>query len=127
MSAVSVVAECLEGRLWEHGDMANAALKRKCDAMLESLEGSIGNLCSWTHPVGGLCMCLRLPESIKLERFAPIYEQQGVAYAPGSNFDVHGTDIPNIRFFSGFPTEDMIRVSIPVRAEWIQAARSGAA
>jgi len=125
--AASVVAEYLEGRLWEHCDMANAALKRKRDAMLASLESSMGNLCSWTRPVGGLFMWLSLPEDINLERLAQICEQRGVAYAPGSNFYVHGTDIPNIRLAFGFPTEDKIREGVPVLAECIQAARSEAA
>jgi 2-aminoadipate transaminase len=58
-----------EDGLWPHVERANAALKIKRDAMLSSLEESLGNLCTWSHPVGGLFIWITLPEEIDLDRF----------------------------------------------------------
>ena len=52
--AVAITAEYLEGRLWEHCEMANHGLKAKRDAMLAALETELGNTCSWSRPPGGL-------------------------------------------------------------------------
>ena len=69
---------------------------------------------------------MNLPDDIDLVKLAEVCEERGVTYAPGSNFYVHGTDIPNIRLAFGFPSEQEIRAGIPVLAQCIRDARTGA-
>ena len=61
--AAAITAEYLDGRLWEHCEMANRGLKAKRDAMLAALESELGNTCSWSRPPGGLFIWVRLPVS----------------------------------------------------------------
>ena len=64
--AAAITAEYLEGRLWEHCEMANEALKAKRDAMLAALDAELGNTCSWSRPRAGSssgCACRTTPTS----------------------------------------------------------------
>ncbi len=124
--AAAIVTEFLgDGRMWPHIDMANAALKRKRDAMFEALEATLGNVCTWSQPVGGLFIWVKLPDSIDLERLAQLAAERDVAYAPGRNFQIHNEDVKYVRLAFGFPSEQLIREGIPVLASCIRDASTG--
>lgn len=121
--AAAITNEYLEGRLWEHCERNNAALKLKRDAMFEALESSLGNVCTWSHPVGGLFLWLRLPDDVDRKRLAVLAEERGVKYALGSAFHCENADEPYIRLAFGYPPETDIRAGIPVLASCILDAR----
>ncbi|MEM7254219.1 MAG: PLP-dependent aminotransferase family protein [Pseudomonadota bacterium] len=120
--AAAITTEYLSTGLWEHVERANVALKAKRDAMLEALESGVGNTCSWSHPVGGLFIWVRLPDTIDMAKFERLCEERGVTYAPGASFYVESTPIPYIRLAYGFPSEDEIRQGIPVLGQCIRDA-----
>ena len=100
--AAAITAEYLEGRLWEHCEMANDALKAKRDAMLAALDAELGNTCSWSRPPGGLFIWVRLPDDIDLGRLETLAAEHEVGYQPGSDFHVDGKVGPYIRLAFGF-------------------------
>ena len=121
--AASVLAEFFRGRLWEHCERTNAALKEKRDAVFAGLQESAGDICSWSRPVGGLFIWVRLPDDIDLDRLQELAGERGVRFARGSGFHVRGEDVPNIRLAFGHPPLDSIREGIPLLGECIRAAR----
>lgn len=121
--AAAIVTEYLgEGRLWPHVEMANAALKAKRDAMFEALESTLGNVCTWSQPVGGLFIWVKLPDEIDLDRLEALAAERDVAYAPGRNFQIHNENVKYIRLAFGFPPVEVIREGIPVLASCIRDA-----
>jgi 2-aminoadipate transaminase len=110
--AAAISHEYLHDKLWEHIEMANVALKRKRDVMLESLEAHLGNECSWSRPVGGLFIWIRLPEGTDLDALETQCTPRGVTFARGATFNVTNEDIPYIRLAFGYPTEEQIRTGI---------------
>ena len=120
--AAAITTEYLSTGLWEHIERANRSLKKKRDAMLEALESGVGNTCSWSSPVGGLFIWVRLPDDLDVETFQRLCEERGVVYAPGENFYVKGTPIPYIRLAFGYPTEREIREGISVLGQCIREA-----
>lgn len=126
-----LAAAILEGyfrdRLWEHVARANAALKEKRDAVFSGLEASVGDLCTWSRPVGGLFIWVNLPADVDRQRLGELAAQRNIRYARGSAFHVTGADVPNLRLAFGHCSLDDIREGVPQLGECIHAARSGAA
>jgi len=122
--AAAIVYEYLRDNLWEHVERANTALKRKRDAMLEALESSVGNACSWSHPVGGLFIWVRIPDDVSMDALEQQASERGVGFARGSSFYIHDEEIPYIRLAFGFPTEANIRAGIPELGAALNAARN---
>ena len=125
--AAAIVYEYLKDNLWSHIERANLALKRKRDAMLEGLSSSLGNACSWSHPVGGLFIWVRIPDDIDMNSLEREANARGVAFARGSSFYIHDAEIPYIRLAFGFPSEADIRAGMPQLGEAIAAARNSKA
>ena len=123
--AAALTAAYLDGRLWEHVETANAALKTKRDAMLGALESELGNLCSWSHPVGGLFIWLRLPDDVSVPALQAAAEARGVTFADGANFHIHGHAGPYIRLAFGFPPVAAIRDGIAELGAAIREVRGG--
>ena len=101
--SAAIMTRYLGGQLWAHCDRANAALKDKRDAMLSALEAHLGNSCSWSHPVGGLFIWVRLPENIDLDALEAAAAQQDVYFARGANFQLGNESVPYLRLAFGFP------------------------
>lgn len=118
----AALAEFFRGRLWDHCARANAALKEKRDAVLAGLEGSVGDLCTWSRPAGGLFIWVRLPDGVDLDRLLDLAADRGIRCARGRGFHIHGQDVPNIRLAFGQPTVAAIRAGIPLLGECIRAA-----
>ena len=121
--AASVLAEFFRGRLWEHCERTNAALKQKRDDVFAGLEESVGDICTWSRPVGGLFIWVRLPDDIDLDRLQELAGERGVRFARGSGFHVRGEDVPNIRLAFGQAPADSVREGILLLGECIRAAR----
>ena len=120
--AAAITAEYLEGRLWEHCEMANQGLKAKRDAMLAALESELGNTCSWSRPPGGLFIWVRLPDGTDLARLEAIAAERGVSFSQGSEFHVEGRGGPYIRLAFGFARVEDIHEGIARLAQSIETA-----
>ena len=121
--AASVLAEFFRGRLWEHCERTNAALKQKRDDVFAGLQESVGDICTWSRPVGGLFIWVRLPGDIDLDRLQELADERGVRFARGRGFHVRGEDVPNIRLAFGQAPADSVREGILRLGECIRAAR----
>jgi 2-aminoadipate transaminase len=122
----AVLAEFFRDRLWDHCAAMNAALKEKRDAVFSGLQESVGDICTWSRPVGGLFIWVHLPEDVDLDRLLELTAEAGVRCARGRSFHIHSEDVQNIRLAFGQPTVAAIRAGIPVLGECIRAARVAA-
>ena len=121
--AAAIMTRYLEGRLWEHCEAANAALRLKRDAVLEALETHLGNACSWSHPVGGLFVWVRVPEDVDVARLAVACAERDVYFAPGANFELDNRKVSYLRLAFGFPRVDDIHEGIRRLGEGLGAVR----
>ncbi len=123
--AAAIASELLDGRLWEHVEAANDALRIKRDAMLEALDEHLGNLASWSRPPGGLFIWLRLADDVDLDELEARGAERGLTFAQGNRYHVAGSAGPHIRLAFGYPTEAAIREGIAILADCVRAASAG--
>lgn len=121
--AAAITCEYLKGRLWQHVDMANAALKQKRDAVLDALQAHQGNLFSFSKPAGGLFVWLQIAEDIDIPRLQQIAADNSVSFLSGASFHVDGRDCPNIRLAFGYPQLADIEEGISRLADCMREAR----
>ena len=120
--SAAITAEYLAQDLWGHVERANAALKMKRDTMLAALEAHLGNWCSWSRPVGGLFIWVRLPDGIDTDALAAAAADRGVAFKPGSEYHVAGSEVPYIRLAFGYPDVGSIETGVARLGESIREA-----
>ncbi len=125
--AASVVAEYLEGNMWEHIERQNTALRAKRDALVEALREEAPEGCSWLDPVGGMFLWLHLPDGVEAKRLQEIGQEHAVGFALGSNFHIHHTPIPYIRLAFAHPTPEQVREGALRLCRSIRAAMPAAA
>jgi 2-aminoadipate transaminase len=79
---------CQRGFLKPHVERLREVYKERRDTMLEALvEFWPADCCSWTHPMGGLFLWARVPETIDTEEFLRSRAlKEKVAYVPGIHF-----------------------------------------
>ena len=120
--SAAITTEYLGPDLWGHVERANAALRAKRDTMLAALETHLGNWCSWSRPVGGLFIWVRLPDEIDTGALAAAAAARGVAYKPGSEYHVAGNEVPFIRLAFGFPEAETIEAGVARLGECVREA-----
>ncbi len=120
--SAAITTEYLGPDLWGHVERANAALRAKRDTMLAALETHLGNWCSWSRPVGGLFIWVRLPDEIDTGALAAAAAARGVAYKPGSEYHVAGNEVPFIRLAFGFPDAETIEAGVARLGECVREA-----
>jgi 2-aminoadipate transaminase len=118
----SVLAEFFRDRLWDHCAAMNGPLKQKRDAVLAGLQESVGDICTWSRPAGGLFIWVHLPDDVDIDHLLRLTYEGGVRCARGRSFHIHGEDVQNIRLAFGQPTVAAIRAGIPVLGECIRSA-----
>ena len=124
--AASIIAAYFKDEMWNHIERANDALRAKRDALFAALEEHLADICTWSHPIGGLFLWLALPVDIDMAKLAELADAEGVRYVPGSEFHVEGREIPFLRLAFGHPPIDDIRDGVPILASCIRAALSAA-
>lgn len=78
---------CQRGLLKPHIKQLRGIYQERRDTMLDSLEEFWPEVCSWTHPQGGLFLWAMVPESIDTQKFFREWAlKENVAYVPGVNF-----------------------------------------
>ncbi|MEE2657154.1 MAG: PLP-dependent aminotransferase family protein [Candidatus Latescibacterota bacterium] len=120
--SAAVLAEYFRGNLWEHCARTNAVLKDKRDAVFAGLEASVGDLCTWSEPVGGLFIWVKLLEDIDIAGLSESASHAGVTFAPGRSFHIHGEEIPYLRLAFGYPPMAAIEKGIPILGDCIRKA-----
>ena len=124
MLAASICAELFKDSLWDHVAKTNAILKEKRDAVFAGLEASVGDICTWSRPVGGLFIWVGFPEDVDQDRLSELAAAKGIGFARGSAFHIHNQEVPFLRLAFGFPSLEDIREGIPLLGECIHQART---
>ncbi len=122
--AASIVAEYLDGGLWQHCDEQNAALNGKRDLLLHMLDAHLADQCRWSAPAGGLFLWMRFPDDVDRDKLQTLADERGFRYARGRSFQVDNEDAPFLRLAFGHVPDIAIREGIPVLAQCIREART---
>jgi 2-aminoadipate transaminase len=109
-----IVAECLrQGVVGRQLSRVGGFYKRKCQAMLASLEQAMPSGVQWTRPAGGLFLWIVLPKQLDSEAILPeSVDQAKVIYVPGHPFHVNNTGRNTLRVAFSMESEDNIRSGI---------------
>lgn len=109
-----IVAEfCRRGYLATHVDRLISSYRGKRDTMLGALkryfpEGGF----SWTNPQGGMFLWMRLPEGLSANRLFETALEEGVAFIPGSAFDLTRGETNQLRLCYSFPNVEDIHEGV---------------
>jgi 2-aminoadipate transaminase len=99
-------------------------LKKKRDLVIEGLQANLSDICTWSNPVGGLFLWLRMPEDTDMDKLVKLANDKGFSFMPGLAFHVDFANKPYIRLAFGHVPDDLIKEGIPVLAEAIKQSRT---
>ncbi len=103
--------------------MAKSLYRRKRDLMLEALEIHMKGVASWTKPVGGFFIFLKV-KGVDMRRLLFKAVERGVAYVPGDAFYITpGRGRNTARLSYSFVREDEIEEGIKMLSETIKEER----
>ena len=122
--AASICAVYFRDRLWQHIERNNAILKEKRDAVFAGLEQSVGGICTWSQPVGGLFIWVEFPEDVDRDKLMALCAERNIVVARGQSFHIDRVDVPAIRLAFGFAALEDIREGVPLLGECIHMART---
>ena len=99
---------------------AKEVYRRKRDLMLEALEEHMPASASWTRPVGGFFIFLRV-RGVDMRELLPKAIDRGVAYVPGDAFHVTpGKGRDTARLSYSFVREEEIEEGIRTLSEVVK-------
>ena len=124
--ASSICAHYFRDRLWDHIERKNAILKEKRDAVFTGLEQSVGDICTWSRPVGGLFIWVEFPDDVDRDKLTALCAERNIMVARGQGFHIHREDVPAIRLAFGYAALEDIQEGVPLLGECIQMARAPA-
>jgi 2-aminoadipate transaminase len=124
--ASSICAHYFRDRLWDHIERNNAILKEKRDAVFTGLEQSVGDICTWSRPVGGLFIWVEFPDDVDRDKLMALCAERNIMVARGQGFHIHREDVPAIRLAFGYAALEDIQEGVPLLGECIQMARAPA-
>lgn len=121
--AAAICAEFFRDSLWDHVARTNALLKEKRDAVFAGLESSVGDICTWSKPVGGMFIWVGFPKDVDREKLWGLLQEEGVACARGAAFHIDRKEIPYLRLAFGYAGLEAVKEGVPVLGECIRRAR----
>ncbi len=121
--ASAIVAEFFMEHLEAHLEKTNAAVGAKCQAVVDTLENNVSDICTWTKPRGGLFLWIDLPETTDLNKLNELASAKGVGYSNGSAFHYAGDPVNAIRLAYAYCHIDDISEGITYLAESIRSAQ----
>jgi len=124
--AASICAHYFRDRLWDHIECNNAILKEKRDAVFTGLEQSVGDICTWSRPVGGLFIWVEFPDDVDRDKLMALCAERNIMVARGQGFHIHREDVPAIRLAFGYAALEDIQEGVPLLGECIHMARAPA-
>ena len=124
--ASAIVAEFFMENLEAHLETTNTAVGAKCQAVIDTLDEHVSDLCTWTRPRGGLFLWIDLPETTDMNKLSALASEKGVGYSNGSAFHYAGDPVKAIRLAYAYCHVDDIPEGITYLAEAIQNAQEAA-
>ncbi len=121
--ASAIVAEFFMEHLDAHLEETNAAVGAKCQAVIDTLEQHVSDICTWTKPRGGLFLWIDLPESTDMQKLSELASGKGVGYSNGSAFHYAGDPVKAIRLAYAYCHIDDVTEGITYLSEAIQGAQ----
>jgi DNA-binding transcriptional MocR family regulator len=115
----ATIAEFIaQGRFEPNLEVVRAGLRARRDAMLGTLEATLGDCAAWSHPEGGYFVWLDLGASTDVPELLPRAEAEGVAFVRGSDFFPSGSGLGRgaARLAFSFESPDRIRAGIEILA-----------
>jgi 2-aminoadipate transaminase len=77
---------CQRGLVRSHVKRIRQVYRERRDAMLEAMDGHFAPEVSWTRPLGGLFLWVRLPEGMSAQDLLQVSIEEKVAFVPGHAF-----------------------------------------
>lgn len=124
--ASAIVAEFFMEHLEAHLEKTNTAVGAKCQAVVDTLDEHVSDICTWTRPRGGLFLWIDLPESTDMRKLNELASAKGVGYSNGSAFHYAGNPVKAIRLAYAYCHVDDVPEGITYLAEAIQGAQIAA-
>ena len=100
------------GFLDQHVKLIRSVYRERRDAMLESLEENMPEGVTWTHPLGGLFLWVKLPEGCNSTEMFPAAVKNKVAYVPGESFFPNGGGYNTMRLNFSYCKPELINEGI---------------
>lgn len=96
--------------------------KAQRDAMLAALEREMAGLdISWTRPVGGMFLWVRLPQGMDAQKLLPLAVERGMAFVPGAPFYPGDPEVNSLRLSYVTVSPEQIDKGIAALAAAIKA------
>ncbi|HLF77607.1 MAG TPA: PLP-dependent aminotransferase family protein [Dehalococcoidia bacterium] len=122
--SAAVAAEYFKDHMWDHVGEINGIVKEKLDLIKEGLSAHPQSFLSYSNPVGGLFIWIKLPDDVDPVRLQQLANERGIRYGTGKSFHTKNEDIRYLRLAFGYVSHDDIRDGLPILAECVQLARS---
>jgi DNA-binding transcriptional MocR family regulator len=87
-------------------------LRRRRDAMLETLEAELPAGATWSRPDGGYFLWLDLPPGVKIDPLFARAAEEGVQIVKGTDFYTDGSGDESARLAFSFPSVDEIQEGV---------------
>ena len=121
--ASAIVAQFFTDHLEEHLEKTNLVVKAKCQAVLDTLDSNVSDLCSWTKPRGGLFLWIELPQETDMNKLRKLAGQKGIGFSPGSAFHYRHEPIKAIRLAYAYCAAEKIPQGITYLCHAIREAQ----
>lgn len=109
----AIVAGLLARGIDPHIGQVRRRYAARRDAMLDALHAHLAPYATWNAPEGGFFIWVRLNAAIDTTRLLLDAIENGVAYVPGSEFDVDGRDTATLRL--SFSSVDPAQIDAAIR------------
>lgn len=121
-----VVAEVMkDGFLHSHIPTIRAMYKVQRDVMLMALETEMEGLdVSWTRPVGGMFLWVRLPKGMDAQVLLAEAVERGMAFVPGAPFYADEAETNTLRLSYVTVSPEQIRQGVAALADAIRALQA---
>ena len=121
-----VVAEVMKDDfLQRHIPTIRAMYKAQRDVMLVALEREMEGLdVSWTRPVGGMFLWVRLPKGMNAQDLLPEAVERGMAFVPGAPFYAGEPETNTLRLSYVTVSPEQIRQGVAALAAAIRAVQA---
>ncbi|MBS7349150.1 MAG: PLP-dependent aminotransferase family protein [Comamonas sp.] len=118
-----LVAEVMQNNFLDgHIPTIRSLYKAQRDVMLAALEREMTGLdVSWTRPVGGMFLWVRLPQGMDAQQLLPLAVDRGMAFVPGAPFYPTDPEVNSLRLSYVTVSPAQIDQGIAALAEAIRA------
>ena len=113
-----ILAEYCTAHFDAHVQVLRKTLRRKLDALVETLHAHFGTAAEFDYPAGGIFLWVKLPDAVDTSRLAQLALQAGVAINPGAEWmtDAHAGRT-RLRICFAHPSEQIIREGMATLAD----------